>query len=111
MRKPGTDPDNVRMSDVVCDFCGAEWSDVLPMVEGHQGSCICGGCVTAAYREVVLGGRSTAPAGSTCRLCLEQRKDRAWAGPSGAVACERCIKQSAGVLSKDKDYGWTKPTA
>ena len=33
MRKPGTDNDNVQMSDVLCDFCRAEWTDDLQMVE------------------------------------------------------------------------------
>ncbi len=120
MRKPGTDENNVQMSDVLCDFCRSEWTDELPMVEGHQGSCICGKCLSVAYTEVVLHGGSRAPDHYKCVLCLEANEDRAalgradepgWQSPlhEEAVACRRCIKQSAGVLQKSNEYEWRKP--
>jgi len=111
MRKPGTDPENVQMSDVLCDFCHREWTDDLPVIEGHQGSIICGNCITVAYRVVMLNKESTATPGYTCTMCLETRPDPAWASPSHseAVACKRCINQAAATLSKDKDYNWQKP--
>ena len=111
MRKPGTNELNVQMSDVICDFCHHEWTDARPMVEGHQGSCICGSCLTVAYTELALLNEAPAPAGYTCRLCLEQRDDPGWPSPvdETAVICRRCAKQSAGVLHKSKDYDWTKP--
>jgi hypothetical protein len=114
MRRPGCNPLDVQMSDVLCDFCAREWSESLPMVEGHQGSCICGDCLREAYRSVVLGD---APAAGQvrCALCLEERADPSWApqdGPgaaAGARACRRCVKQSAAVLQKDPDLGWRRP--
>jgi hypothetical protein len=111
MRKPGTDPDNVQMSDVLCDFCHREWTDDLPVMEGHQGSIICGRCLSVSYSDVVLEGHNTAPEGYTCTMCLEQRKDPAWSSPAypEAVVCKRCIKLAAGTLEKDKDWGWERP--
>lgn len=121
MRKPGTDENNVQMSDVLCDFCHREWTEGEPLIEGHQGSCICGKCLTIAYSEVVLQDQNSAPAEYKCTMCLETSKDRAaenrpdntgWQSPAypEAVICRRCIKLAAGALHKDKDYAWSKPT-
>lgn len=112
MRRDGHDPMNVQMSDVLCDFCAREWSDALPMVEGHQGSCICGDCLTAAFRALVIETPS-APAGPVrCTLCLEDRDEPGWQGGARpARACRRCVRQSAAVLAKDPDSGWRKPEA
>lgn len=120
MRKPGTDENNVQMSDVLCDFCHREWTEDIAMVEGHKGSCICSRCLTIAYTEVILNDQNIAGEIFSCVLCLESEKDRAaikrageagWRSPMHAEAaiCKRCIKQTAGVLSKDKDSGWKKP--
>ena len=76
MRKPGTDETNVQMSDVLCDFCHREWTETVPMIEGHQGACLCGRCLTLAYAQVVLHGNSTAPPDYRCPMCLEQPADR-----------------------------------
>ena len=121
MRKPGTDENNVQMTDVVCDFCHREWAEDVPMIEGHHGSCLCGNCLTLAYAEVVVNGGSTAPPEFTCPMCLEKTPDRAamgradepaWQSPlyEEAVICRRCINLAAASLGKDKDYNWTKPT-
>ncbi len=120
MRKPGIDENNVQMSDVLCDFCHREWTEDLPMVEGHQGSCICGRCLTVAYTEVVLNQTNSAGDEYKCTMCLEREIDRqalnrsgepGWQSPmySEAVICRRCIKLAAGTLHKDKDFAWTKP--
>jgi hypothetical protein len=120
MRKPGTDEQNVQMSDVLCDFCRREWTEDLPMVEGHQGSCICGKCLTVAYVEVVMNRHAPEIGEFMCALCLESTPDRAalnrgdepgWRSPAHADAaiCKRCIKQTAGVLTKDEESGWTRP--
>ncbi|MHC4709973.1 MAG: hypothetical protein ACYTA3_06025 [Planctomycetota bacterium] len=93
MRKPGTDESNVQMSDVLCDFCHREWTEDVPMIEGHQGSCLCGRCLTVAYTEVVVNGHDTAPASYT----------------EDAVICRRCIELAARSLEKDRDSGWKKP--
>jgi len=96
-----------------CDYCRSAWSEDRPMVEGHRGSLLCVKCLTLAYRALVLeeGGEGMRE-GETCALCLEHREELAWRSPlrEEAVACRRCVKQSAGVLHKDRDIAWTKPT-
>jgi hypothetical protein len=113
MQRPGTDPENVQMSDILCDFCRREWTEELPLVEGHQGSVICGFCLTEAYRALILKKAGTAPEGYKCILCLENRPDPGWRSPEHpeAAACARCVRQCAGVLSKDTDLKWTKPAS
>ena len=121
MRKPGTDENNVQMSDVLCDFCHGQWAEAVPMIEGHQGSCICAKCLTVAYTEVVVNKHDSAPSDFKCPMCLESRTDRAalnradepgWQSPvnSEAVVCRRCIKLAAGALQKDKDFAWKRPS-
>lgn len=112
MRKPGTDENNVQMSDVLCDFCESEWIESLPMIEGHHGSCVCGKCLTVAYTEVVLSQTNSGPAGYSCTMCLEKRDDPAWQSPVRdiAVICLRCIKLAARALERDKDLPWSRPT-
>lgn len=114
MRREGCDPTNVQMSDVLCDFCAKEWTDARPMVEGHQGSCICGDCLAEAYRAIVLHPPPAAQAPARCTLCLEDRDEPTWAATpaaGAARACRRCVRQSAAVLAKDPDFGWRKPEA
>lgn len=120
MRKPGTDPENVQMSDVLCDFCGREWAEDVAMLEGHHGSCICGPCLTTAYTDLVLEDRGVS-GGYTCAMCLEKPEDRAaldrgdepgWrsAVRPDASACRRCIELAARTLDRDRDFAWSKPT-
>ena len=120
MRKPGTDAGNVQMSDVLCDFCRRPWTEDVPMIEGHQGSCLCARCLAVAYTEVVLGGRSAGPSRYKCPMCLEGEADREALGRVGepgwqspvhpeAVVCRRCIELAARQLEKDEDYGWRRP--
>jgi hypothetical protein len=117
MRREGTDPDNVQMEDVLCDFCRRSWTLERPFIEGHHGSCVCGDCLTAAYRHVSIAGLddasfSAAPGGYTCTMCLEQRPDPCWRSVEHADAfiCRRCIKLAATALEKDPDYGWRRPS-
>jgi hypothetical protein len=120
MRKSGTNEDDVRMSDVVCDFCHGEWTETVPMIEGHHGSCLCGKCLSVAYLELVVNGQSNAPPDFTCPMCLEGEADRAsldrqdepgWCSPvvEDAVLCQRCLEMAAKALDKDPDYAWSKP--
>ncbi len=112
MRKTGCDEANLQMTDVICDFCRGEWTLQRPMVEGHQGACVCGPCLSQAYREVVLSETAgTVPV--HCTMCLEDRQEAAWESPVHPEAriCRRCIRQSAAVLQKDADSGWRKPQA
>lgn len=95
-----------------CDYCRRSWAEDRPMVEGHRGSLICGQCLTVAYAEVVVQnlGSAVAP-DAVCRMCLEHREGLHWTSPVQETEhiCVRCIKQSAGVLVKDKESGWKKP--
>jgi hypothetical protein len=109
VQRPGANPDDMQASDFLCDFCLKAWDGESPVVEGHRGSLICGECLAVAYRALVLGADANAPAGYSCVLCLETRDEPGWTGTSGAAACRRCVKQSAGVLGKSKDYQWVRP--
>ena len=83
------------------------------MIEGHQGSLICSGCLTAAYRALAIDQAGTPPGGWVCTMCLEERTQRGWTSPGHpeAVVCLRCVKQSATQLEKDPDAGWCRPVA
>jgi hypothetical protein len=113
MRREGCDEDNLQMSDVMCDACAKEWTHELPMVEGHQGSCICGRCLTVAYADLVNNKGGEAPEGYKCTLCLELREDPGWVSPmfDDKCFCRRCVKQCSGVLNKDKETDWSRPAA
>ena len=120
MFKPGTDENNVQMSDVLCDFCHREWTEDMPFIEGHRGRTICGNCLALGYAEAVNGKRGTAPSGYTCTMCRENEDDRAVLDRTGergwqseiheAAICLRCIERAAGTLHNDPDYDWRKPT-
>lgn len=112
MQRPDTDPENVQPSDIVCDFCESPWSDETPLVEGHQGSCICGKCLSVAWRAVISNKMDDAPDSWTCTMCLEERKDPAFRSPirSEAIICRRCIRLAGRALDTDPDYDWSKPT-
>jgi len=120
MRKPSTDEQNVQPTDVLCDFCHREWDPDEPMLEGHQGSCICGKCLRTAYVDVVLNDNNSAGEDYQCTMCLEASEDRraldragepGWRSPmyDDACVCKRCIELAAKALHKDKTYEWTKP--
>lgn len=135
VRRDGTDPDNVQMSDVLCDFCAQEWTAGRQMVEGHHGSCICAACLTSAFGAVVLEGRddtadvrapangsdgrspersaSAAPDDPRCTMCLETRREPHWRGVGRpqAFACRRCIKMASVILERDPDAEWARPAA
>lgn len=113
MHREGADPDSMTMADILCDFCAQPWSEQRPMVEGHQGSCVCGNCLTIAWSELMEAGISDEPgADETCAMCLEQGRDEPhWRSPvfEDKLVCRRCLKQAAGALHKDADIPWTKP--
>jgi hypothetical protein len=120
MRKPGTNENDVRMSDVICDFCHREWTDDVAMIEGHRGSCVCGRCLAVAYVDVVVNDRDTVPREFRCPLCLEGDADREALGRAGeagwrsllhpeVVICRRCIELGARTLDRDRDTAWSIP--
>ncbi|CAN5678395.1 hypothetical protein BH11PLA1_BH11PLA1_23320 [soil metagenome] len=104
-----------------CDFCRRSWSDDLPMVEGHKGSLICARCVSAAYTQIIhlrdgeqgVKGplKSVEADGPACTMCLERRAELYWRSPMypEEAACRRCLRQAAGALEQDPDFGWKRP--
>jgi len=117
MQRPGIDPNNVQMSDILCDFCLTPWNDEGVFIEGHQGSVICGKCLSVAYTEVVLHGSDKVStsredgAGNPCTMCLETRDESGWTSPVNekALICKRCIELAAQTLEKDRDTEWVIP--
>ncbi len=109
MHRDGADPARMQPDDFLCDFCGRAWDGRFPMVEGHQGSLICGACLRVAYLDVV-GAARTLGAPGPCTMCLEERDDLAWrGGRADAAICRRCIRQGGTRLHKDPDWDWVRP--
>lgn len=109
MRRAGTDPDNVLMSDVLCDFCAQPWTEQRTMVEGHHGSCICAECLGAAFRALVLDGRDDGA--GPCTMCLESRAEphvRGGQRPEARI-CRRCTRMASVILERDPDAQWSRP--
>lgn len=97
----------------ICDFCRQSWAEDRPMVEGHRGSLICGPCLTVAYTELVHLHAGAERAKTLCAMCLEHRDQPQWESPlhPEVHACIRCVRQAAGVMSKDVESGWKRPDA
>ncbi|MBC24521.1 MAG: hypothetical protein CMJ32_11500 [Phycisphaerae bacterium] len=109
MRREGTDPNDVHMSDVLCDYCHASWTEDVPVIEGHQGSIICSKCLSVAYMEVL--GDGSPIDGGRCTMCLEDREGPCWQSPAypEAIICRRCIKLAAAAFKRDKQVDWVPP--
>lgn len=102
-----TEPDGII---IACDFCGTDWDERRPMIEGHRGSVLCLDCLKFA---LVMAD----PAAELfdCTLCLRSRPAGtiAWHHPDcppssnpDAAVCAPCLKQAAGMFSKDPDIDW-----
>ncbi len=113
MQREGADKQNMQVSDFLCDFCGRAWNGTFPLIEGHEGSLICGNCLTVAYTHIVIQRDEARYAGATCTMCLEEREDPMWQSPvrEEAFACRRCLRQGGTRLHKDPDWQWSKPEA
>ncbi len=120
MRNPNADENNLSQSDFWCDFCHRPWTDEsIPMIEGHQGSIVCGHCLTLGYRAMIVDEEPTPDApetgadGPTCRMCLEQRSSREpmWRSPmfEDAWMCRRCARLAAQAIEKSSDFAWSRP--
>ena len=70
MQRQGADPQNMEITDFICDFSRKPWDGQFPLVEGHRGSLISGDCLTLAYRFVVLEEQTALEPGYTCTMCL-----------------------------------------
>ena len=105
-----TEPEGIVIS---CDFCGCDWDEVKPMIEGHRGSVLCLECLKLALPATEAGQD-----GFACTMCIRDLPSYVprWAhprpGPGAnptAVLCEDCISQAAGTFSKDPDVDWKRP--
>ncbi|MEX2216236.1 MAG: hypothetical protein WD768_19150 [Phycisphaeraceae bacterium] len=105
---------------ISCDFCGTDWDEVIPMIEGHRGSILCLECLKVALDALVDTGEKKLD----CTMCLQPvaeakrhwkpARDTAVTLPPGgnahAVLCESCMNQAAGTYSKDPDVDWKRPS-
>lgn len=103
---------------ISCDFCGDDWDEVKPMIEGHHGSVLCLACL-----KVALEGLATAEGRFACTMCLRElpgtmehwrpaREPGVALLPGAnplAVICVDCVNQAAGTFSKDPDVDWKRP--
>ena len=96
---------------ISCDFCGEDWDEVKPMIEGHHGSVVCLECLKAALERV-----RPAPGGFRCTLCLREdlpetlfrwsHDPRPAAANPQSIVCADCIQQAARTFHRDKDVDW-----
>jgi len=102
-----TEPEGIVIS---CDFCGTDWDEVLPMIEGHHGSVLCLVCLKIALAEQKAGEDKY-----RCTLCLRENIPAAlprWSGKRPeATACQECLEQAARAFNRDPDvdFEWRKP--
>ncbi len=103
---------------ISCDFCGVDWDEVIPMIEGHRGSVLCLSCMKTALDHL-----TTTESPFACCMCLRelpgdkphwrpQRDPEAALLPGAnllAVVCESCLNQASGTFSKDPDVDWKRP--
>ncbi len=94
---------------LLCDFCRREWDGQEAMVEGHHGSIICLECVKLALEQSAQHADKY-----RCTLCLRFNippELPRWSNAAHpeAVACQDCIRQAAGALSKSPHTDWELP--
>jgi len=103
---------------ISCDFCGTDWDEVIPMIEGHRGSILCLACM-----KVAISNTASEELPYECTMCRREqlgakahwrpeREEGATLLPGAnpfAVACESCLNQASGTFSKDPDVDWKKP--
>ena len=99
---------------ISCDFCGTDWDQVRPMIEGHRGSVICLDCVKQAIAD-----ESAPPSQYSCTMCIRDQlptKLKQWepnprpqaANPT-AIICHDCLQQASQAFHRDNDVPWSKP--
>ena len=97
-----------------CDFCGKDWDEVIPMIEGHRGSIICLDCLEKALQQATSSDTQY-----DCTMCLQEKpgKLKHWRNSTPvsieglnphAVICWDDIRQAAKAFHKDKeiDFSW-----
>ncbi|QQE12687.1 hypothetical protein JD969_04265 [Planctomycetota bacterium] len=94
---------------ISCDFCGIDWDEVIPMIEGHHGSVICLSCLKKA-----LDNASPSQDDFDCTLCLQHKPQHTkhWRNTiatdspglnKNAIVCWDDIRLGAKTFHKDKD--------
>lgn len=91
---------------ISCDFCGTDWDEQLPMIEGHHGSVLCLECLKLGIDQAIPSDAKYA-----CTLCLRHNIPASlprWSHPSHpeAVACQDCLIQAAKAFDRDPDVAW-----
>jgi hypothetical protein len=91
---------------ISCDFCGTDWDELIPMIEGHRGAVLCLPCLQRALTEARPGLDKF-----SCRLCLRENLPSSlprWTHPAhpDAIACQDCIHQAAAAFDRDPDVDW-----
>ena len=99
---------------ISCDFCGTDWDQDLPMIEGHHGSVICVECL-----KVALVNTKPHPSTYHCTMCIRDSLPEdlpRWLPQAGrktanvnAIICQECVDQAARAFHRDKDGDWTMP--
>jgi hypothetical protein len=98
---------------IACDFCGTDWDEVIPMIEGHHGSVICLPCLEIAIKDI-----APPEAEYHCTMCLMRfgittpcwsPKDKPTAANPLATICRPCVRQGATAFDKDPDTDWKAP--
>ncbi len=92
---------------IACDFCGTEWDQVRPMIEGHRGSILCLACLRSAQNEMAAGSEPF-----KCTLCLRDlpadvpswhHAQKAEDANPDAALCGDCLKQAVKAFADDPD--------
>ena len=92
---------------IACDFCGTEWDQVRPMIEGHRGSILCLDCLRLAESEMAAG-----PDPFKCTLCLRdlpqdvpswRHRQKPQAANPDAALCADCLKQATRAFADDPE--------
>lgn len=97
-----------------CDFCGIDWDNKSPMIEGHRGSVLCLPCLELALKQI-----SPHPESFKCTLCQQDKNEPdqlRWQHPDPtpspglnpeASICKDCMTQAERVFKKDKSVDWS----
>lgn len=97
---------------LACDFCGTDWDMTQPMIEGHQGSILCLGCLAAAIEKA-----AESPGDFKCTMCQRDLDagEKAYApdprpedANDQATVCWDCTQQADRTFAKDPDTDWER---
>ena len=98
---------------ISCDFCGTDWDEVKPMIEGHHGSILCLDCL-----KIAIDHLTPAEGEYHCTLCIRDGLPAdlpRWFHPHPtpspglnphAILCRDCADQAARAFTRDKDTDW-----